>query len=150
MSSNTLVEKKSFVKFDPDVFIEIDDVMTGVRKLGKVLPDGISYVDLVGEGEAVFPIHAELKPEEVGNILGWGLYMVDQKPEQYHEWEALVTKMINSGLDSLTYNRGLLWAFRAENFDFAQAYKAGVDATAIVENGRKAMDKMIETSGVLA
>lgn len=121
--------ERRLVRFEPDVLIEIDDGAGG-RKMVKVLADGVGYAELA-DGTSK-PIYEDSHPEEVGNILGWGLYLVDQRPEQYAPWEDLVTRMIESGLDPLTYNRGLLWAFRAENYSFGAAYEAGLAATAKV------------------
>lgn len=126
-------EERRPVRFEPDVFIEIDDG-TGGRKMVRVLADGASYTELPDDISA--PIYEDTRPEEVGNILGWGLYLVDQRPEQYSAWEDLVTKMIDSGLDPLTYNRGLLWAFREQNYSFGAAYEAGLAATARVRELR--------------
>lgn len=115
-------------RFDPDVFIEVDDGFGG-RSMAKVLEDGLRFVDLDDDDAPAWPLLEALQPAEVGNILGWGLYFVDQRPGDYQAWEALVTRMVRSGLDPLTYNRGLLWAFRAEKYDFAAARNAGLAAT---------------------
>jgi hypothetical protein len=57
--------------FEPGVFITINDVMTGVRKLARVTETGHAYHDLDTDTATAFPIWETLDPQEAGNILGF-------------------------------------------------------------------------------
>jgi hypothetical protein len=143
MSNDTAALKE----FDPGVYIRINDVMTGIRKLARVTDSGRSYIDLDAEDCTPLPIYETLQPEEAGNILGWGLYLVDNKPELHPAWKALCERLINSGEGVLTYNRAAHWAFVNLNFDFDQAMAAAMAETATVAGGRKALDDMAKSAG---
>jgi hypothetical protein len=133
--------------FEPGIYIRISDVMTGIRKLARVTDTGCTYIDLDTEDCTPLPIYATLQPEEAGNILGWGLYLVDHEPELYPAWKALCERLVNSGEGVLTYNRAAHWAFVNLNFDYDQAMAAGKAETATVANGRKTLDDMVRSAG---
>ena len=143
------IETAAIKQFEPGVFIRIDDVMTGIRKLARVTETGQTYIDLDLEDCTPFPIYATLNPEEAGNILGWGLYLVDHKPELYKHWKRLCERLINSGEGLLTYNRAALWAFQSQNFDYDKALAAARSETTTIARGRKALDEMAKNTGVL-
>ncbi len=138
----------NIVSFEPGIFIEIDDVFSGTRKVARVTETGQSYDDLDELGATPFPIYEALKPVEVGNILGWGLHLVDSFPQEHAGFKELVDKLIASGADVLTYNRAAYWAFTQHKYDFVAALEAGQAQTATVKKGRKAMDTIIATAGV--
>lgn len=129
--------------FQPDVYIEIDDVVSGERKLGRVDETGLAYFDLSGRDATAFPIYEHLNPEEAGNILGWGLYLTDHHPEEQPKFRHLVDRLMAADVDVLTYNRAALWAFREHDFDFDRALAAGVEATKRVQASRAKMDATI-------
>lgn len=146
MSNNTAALKE----FEPGVYIRINDVMTGIRKLARVTDTGRSYIDLDTEDCTPLPIYETLQPEEAGNILGWGLYLVDNKPELHPAWKDLCERLINSGEGVLTYNRAAHWAFVNLSCDFDLAMAAAKDETATVARGRKALDDMVKKAGGVA
>ena len=133
--------------FEPGVFIQINDVMTGVRKLARVSETGTSYTDLDTEDCTPLPIYATLEPEEAGNILGWGLYFMDSEPQHSAPFKDLCLKLVNSGEGVITYNRAAYWAFTHRNFNFEQAMAAAKTETAQIAEGRLAMDDIIKNSG---
>lgn len=133
--------------FEPGVYIKITDVFTGLRKLARVSETGTSYGDLDDEDSTLFPIYKDLQPVEAGNILGWGLHIVDNTPEQTDAFRQLVERLINAGTDVLTYNRAAFWAFENKNYDFAQALAAGKAETDAIRAGRKNMDSVILAAG---
>lgn len=137
-------------EFEPGVYIRINDVMTGIRKLARVTDSGRAYIDLDTDDCTPLPIYATLQPEEAGNILGWGLYLVDNKPELHSAWKTLCDRLINSGEGVLTYNRAAHWAFQHENFDYEQALAAGRAETATVAGGRRSLDAMAKAAGGVA
>ena len=133
--------------FEPGVYIRINDVMTGIRKLARVTDTGRSYIDLDTDDCTPLPIYETLQPEEAGNILGWGLYLVDNKPELHPAWKDLCERLINSGEGVLTYNRAAHWAFGNLNFDYDRAMAAATAETATVAGGRKTLDDMAKNAG---
>ena len=143
MSTDTAALKD----FEPGVFIRINDVMTGVRKLARVTETGQAYIDLDTEDCTPLPIYATLDPEEAGNILGWGLYLVDNKPELHPAWKTLCERLVNSGEGVLTYNRAAHWAFVNLNFDYDAAMAAAKAETEKVAGGRQALDDMAKNAG---
>ena len=137
-------------EFEPGIYIRINDVMTGIRKLARVTEAGCSYVDLDTDDCTPLPIYETLQPEEAGNILGWGLWLVDHKPELHPAWVALCERLVGSGEGVLTYNRAAHWAFVNRNFDFDQAMAAAAAETATVAGGRKVLDDMAKNAGGVA
>ena len=140
-------ETAALKDFEPGVYIRISDVMTGIRKLARVTDSGRSYIDLDTDDCTPLPIYETLRPEEAGNILGWGLYLVDNKPELHPAWKDLCERLINSGEGVLTYNRAAHWAFANLNFDYDQAMAAAMAETATVAGGRKTLDDMVRNAG---
>lgn len=132
--------------FEPGAFIRIDDVMTGARKLARVTDAGCTYLDLDTDDCTSLPIYATLLPEEAGNILGWGLSLVDQAPEMQPAWQALCERLTNAGEGVLTYNRSAHWVFMNRNFDVEQALAAGRAETARIAKGRRTLDEMLKNS----
>ncbi len=133
--------------FEPGVFITINDVWTGIRKLARVSESGSAYIDLDSEDCTPLPIYTTLKPEEAGNILGWGLYFVDSEPQHSVPFKNLCEKLINSGEGVITYNRAAFWAFTHKNFEFDSAMGAAKAETETVAGGRAVMDDMIKKAG---
>ena len=146
MNNDTAAKKH----FEPGVYIRIDDVITGVRKLARVTEAGDWYIDLDAEDSSALPIYETLKPEEAGNILGWGLHVVDNKPENHSAWKELCDRLINSGEGVLTYNRAAYWAFVHENYDYDQALAAGRAESEAIAVGRKTLDTIAKNAGGLA
>ena len=133
--------------FEPGVFIKINDVMTGVRKLARVSENGTAYIDLDTDDCTPLQIYATLDPVEAGNMLGWGLYLVDSEPQHSSAFRELCEKLINSGEGVISYNRAAYWAFTNKIFDFDQAMAAAKEETAKVAEGRAVMDDMIKNVG---
>lgn len=140
--------KNNLQAFEPGVYIKLMDVFTGQRKMARVSDTGQSYFDLDDEDSTPFPIYTELQPMEVGNILGWGLHIVDNRPEHASAFRELVDRLINSGVDVLTYNRAAHWAFENNIFDYDKALEAGTKETEAIRAGRKSMDAVIRAAEV--
>lgn len=133
--------------FEPGVFIRINDVMTGIRKLARVTEKGTAYIDLDTVDCTPLPIYETLEPEEAGNILGWGLWLVDQEPHHSAAFKILCEKLINSGDGVISYNRAAYWAFTHKRFNFDEAVAAAKEETLTVEQGRGVLDEMIKNAG---
>lgn len=140
--------KTTLQVFEPGTYIKLMDVFTGKRKMARVSDTGQSYFDLDDDGSTPFPIYAELEPMEVGNILGWGLHIVDNRPEDAGAFRDLVDRLINSGVDVLTYNRAAHWAFENSIFDYEKALAAGNRETDAIRAGRQRMDAVIRAAEV--
>lgn len=123
--------------FEPGVYITINDEITGVRKLARVSDAGHSYTDLDGADATSFPIYKTLAPEEAGNMLGWGLFFVDQEPEHHEAFSKLCKQLVDTGEGVLTYNRAAYWAFHSRDFSLANAMAAALKETAAVMQGRE-------------
>ena len=145
-----MTEVSAITSFEPGVFIQISDVMTGVRKLARVTETGASYIDLDADDCTPLPIYTTLEPVEAGNILGWGLYLIDTAPEQAPPFKALCDRLINSGEGVITYNRAAYWAFQNRNFDFDKAIAAAKEETSRITTGRNDLDSMIKNAGSTA
>ncbi|MBY0365167.1 MAG: hypothetical protein K2X12_02910 [Burkholderiaceae bacterium] len=129
--------------FEPGTFIEINDVMKGFRKLGRVTESGSMYFDDGSKTATPFPIYEALDPVAVGNTLSWGLELADQNPAQHREYVELQERLVNTGLDTFTVARVLYWAYRNRVFDYARALVGGKAATAEVSDSRVMMDRII-------
>ncbi|MGY8573452.1 hypothetical protein L0936_19245 [Paracidovorax citrulli] len=143
-------EAAALKEFEPGIYIRITDVMTGIRKLARVTNTGNSYIDLDAEDCTPLPIYATLQPEEAGNILGWGLHLVDKRPELHPAWQALCDRLISSGEGTLTYNRAAHWAFTNLKMDYDQAIAAARAETDAVAGGRRILDEMAKKAGSMA
>lgn len=142
-----MATKQQIVTFDPGVYIQLNDTFTGRRKMARVSETGVSYYDLDSDDATPFPIYESLDPTEVGNILGWGLHIVDNTPEKTEDFRQLVERLINAGVDVLTYNRAAYWAFENKIYDFEKALAAGQSETNAITEGRAKMDAIIATAG---
>lgn len=129
--------------FEPDTLIEIDDTLGGFRKLAIVTGSGDGYIDLIDEDAPAFPTYEALSPVAIGNSLSWGLELIDQDADQAREFIALQPRLMAAGIDSLTYNRALFWAYQTRAFGFAETLQAGREATDQVQQSRLQMDRLI-------
>lgn len=133
--------------FQPGQFIRVDDVMTGIRKLALVTEAGCAYLDLDTDDATPLPIYAALNPEEAGNMLEWGLRIIETKPEQHEKWVALCECLLNCGEGVLTYSRAAYWAFDHLNFNYESAIEAARKETAAIAQGRAVLDGMVAQAG---
>lgn len=129
--------------FEPETLIEIDDSMLGFRKLAIVAHSGAAYFDLLEDDALAFPVYEVLRPVAVGNSLSWALEILDQRPDASPAFAELQRRLLVAGLDSLTYNRALHWAYQAHDYGFAAALRAGHAATDQVRQSRRQMDRII-------
>lgn len=138
------IQTAQLEKFEPGVYITINDVITGIRKLVRVSDTGDSYLDLDGADATPFPIYKTLGPKEAGNILGWGLFFVDQEPQHHEAFSKLCKQLVESGEDVLMYNRAAYWAFHNRDFSMNNAMAAALKETATILQGRTRLDTMVE------
>lgn len=130
------------VRFEPETLIEIDDTMLGFRKLAIVAESSSSFIDLIEDDASTFPIYAALHPQAIGNALSWGLELLDQDADQSRAFGALHSQILAAGVDSLTRNRALFWAYQVRSFGVAEALTAGRSATDQVRQSRRLLDQL--------
>ena len=98
-----------FAVFPPEAIIEITDTMRGFRKLGVVAPSGLAYYDLLGDpsGDTAFPIYEAMQPQDVGDPTSWAFELVDTDPQAAQQYQELNGRLLDAGIDTLTYYRAL-------------------------------------------
>lgn len=129
--------------FEPGTFIEINDTMKGFRKLGLVTESGDMYFDDGSDNATPFPIYDALEPRAVGNALSWGLELADRNPAEHKQFSELQQRVLDAGLDTITANRALYWAYQNHVYDYSRALAAGKAASAEVASSRAMMDRII-------
>lgn len=127
--------------FEPEILIELDDLQ-GFRKLAFVAGTGDAYVDLIDDEAPVWPLYLALHPASIGNSLGWSMMILDQRPIEASPFNALHRRLCAAGLDSLTFNRALYWAFQNRCYGYAEALRAGRAATDQVRQSRQSLDRL--------
>ncbi len=132
--------------FPPGTLITVHDAIIGVRKLVRVTQTGHTYVDMDDEGTTPMPITSQLAPEAVGDMLSWGLYFVDQEPENYAAFNTLCKKLTASAEAPLVYNRAAYWAFSNRDFDFDRSMQAARKETELIRNSWKAARDWINSN----
>lgn len=133
--------------FPPGSFITVDDVTNASRKLVRVGADGTTYVEVDGPDASALPIWDALNPQEAGDVLAWGLSMVDQDPEHALAFTEVCRRLAASGEGVLTYTRAAYWAFESRVFDFDMALEHGRKQTIAVIKSRAALDALTTQGG---
>lgn len=136
-------EYMRLLAFEPESLIELDDLQ-GFRKLAIVAGAGDSYIDLIDEGAPTWPLYQALSPVPIGNSLSWGLMILDQRPIDARAFNALHRQLGAAGLDSLTFNRALYWAYQEHTYGYAEAFLAGKRATHQVQQSRRSFDRLTQ------
>lgn len=125
----------SLGSFEPGSYILINDIMTGIRKMGEVLPSGDRYRDLVGDEKGhFFPIYNASNPEFIGNTLSWAIEAAEAGNGDVYN--TLQEKLLDAKIDRLTAARALYWALTNKNYTYGVALAAGRDLTTQVERSR--------------
>lgn len=128
-------------RFEPETLIELDD-LRGFRKLAIVAGAGDAYIDLIDEDAPSWPLYQALNPVPIGNSLSWGLMILDQRPIDAGAFNALHRQLAAAGLDSLTFNRALYWAYQEHTYGYAEALQAGRAATDQVYQSRRSLNHL--------
>lgn len=134
-------EYMKIATFEPESLIELDD-MQGFRKLAIVTGAGDAYVDLIDDDAPAWPLYLALHPVAIGNSLSWSMLTLDQRPIEASPFNALHRRLCAAGLDSLTFNRALYWAFQNRCYGYAEALRAGRAATDQVRQSRQSLDRL--------
>lgn len=134
-------EYMNIATFEPESLIELDDLQ-GFRKLAFVAGSGDAYVDLIDDDAPAWPLYLALHAVSVGNSLGWSMMILDQSPVDAGPFNALHRRLCAAGLDSLTFNRALYWAFQNRCYGYAEALREGRAATDQVRQSRQLLDRL--------
>lgn len=123
------------VHFTPGSFVELDDPMTGERRLVLVAETGTEFVDYVDYDNppTALAILNVLNPAE------WGDYrsistdmMLAGDLERYQAFSDFILELCKTPAagDTLTFNRAAKWACDHGEYHVQKAAKAGMVATA--------------------
>ena len=150
---STTTTTMQFAVFPPEAIIEITDTMRGFRKLGVVAPSGLAYYDLLGDpsGDTAFPIYEAMQPQDVGDPTSWAFELVDTDPQAAQQYQELNGRLLDAGIDTLTYYRALKWARDSGRYDdLDAALAAGREATELVRESRQYLDGLVASAAVVA
>lgn len=128
------------VRLTPEAFVEVDDVVTGGRKIGIVDTTGLGYFDLHGESQLPKVLNEELRPTELGSIASWMSALGDEQRERMVDvWQHLT----DENFDLLTIARSLRWGIENESEDKDLMLKMGRAATEQVRAGIKIVEDSV-------
>lgn len=123
----------------PGTFVELSDLILGVRKLGLVDETGLGYFDLPAD-ELPKPLQIASQPVGVGSITSWITALDEDIAEPWmNAWEELTCR----NLDVLTIARGLRWGMENAIADVDLLQKMGEAATEQVRLSRTTMEKAV-------
>lgn len=138
------------LKFEADTYIELDDVITGRRKMALVLAGGDMYIDDVSSTSTPFPVYQALKPVALGTPMAWGLEVASTHPHLASNYSATHRRLTEAAdVDTLTRGRALYWAYMHRVYDYDRALAAGRAATQAVREGRARMDALLVKAGAV-
>lgn len=124
----------------PGTYVEVNDIMSGSRKLGLVDETGMGYFDIHGPNELPKPLFSELMPNALGSITSWLAELDDAGRDHATEiWDTLTRK----NLDVLTIARAVRWALANQSIDIELIEHMGHEATRLVMMGREVASKAV-------
>lgn len=127
------METPKIVSFAPGTFIELDDPLTGKRRLVMVADSGVEFYDYLDEvNPTPLAILDVLSPVEWGDCRSVAdEIMLGGNYEGYKAFSDMLIILCDSDAanDKLTLNRAAKWAIDNKSFDVSRAAKAGVLAT---------------------
>ena len=122
------------IPFPAGTFIELDDPLTGKRRLGLVCDSGKEFIDFIDNDNppTPFPILDALDPKQWGDYSNIATELILKGDLDAHTaYSGLLAALCDTPAvaDVLTLNRAAKWAFDSGNYDASQAAKAGITAT---------------------
>lgn len=121
------------VRFAPGTFIELDDPLTGKRRLVMVADSGVEFYDYLDEvNPTPLAILDVLSPVEWGDCRSVvDELMLSGNYESYKAYSDMLIVLCDTEAanDKLTLNRAAKWAIDNNSFDVINAANAGVSAT---------------------
>ncbi len=123
------------VAFPPGAYIELDDPMTGERRLALVGDSGTDFLDYVDFENPPTPlaILEVLSPVQWGDCRALSTdLMLKGEVERYMAFSDFLLALCETPAaeDLLTLNRAAKWAFDSEVYNASKAAEAGLIATA--------------------
>lgn len=92
-----------------------------------------------------------MQPQDVGDPTSWAFELVDATDHAAQQFQELNGRLLDAGIDTLTYYRALKWARdngRLDDLDAALA--AGRGATELVRDSRQYLDGLVASAAVVA
>lgn len=123
------------VPFNPGAFIELDDPMTGARRLGLVADSGTEFVDFIDYDNPATPLAILecFEPVQWGDCRALATeLLLSGKVEDYERYSDFLQALCDTPAagDPLTLNRAAKWAYESGDYDAGRAAQAGMVATA--------------------
>lgn len=122
------------MSFEPGAIIELDDPLTGKRRLALVSESGTEYVDYLDDEAPATPlgIFDTLDPKVVGDDGVWVRENMAAGDLKAYAFRDLTMALFDSpaGVDKLTRCRAAYHALKTGHYDLADAVAAGLQATA--------------------
>lgn len=125
----------SVVRFTPGAFVEIDDPVSGGRRLALVIDSGAEFVDYIDANNPPTPLAIlnVLSPVQWGDFraLSTDLLLAGEV-ERYEAFADFILELCKTPAagDILTFNRAAKWAYDHHDYNIENASRAGLIATA--------------------
>lgn len=129
------------ITFEPGTFVELDDPMTGKRRLVLVCSSGTEFVDYIDYDAPATPfaILDVFDPVAWGDGAAIGVeLLLEGKLAQHEKFSAFYLALCDTGAggDVLTLNRAIKWAFEKQNFELDNVAAAGAFGLAATKEAR--------------
>ena len=133
MKTNNEIDVR-LIPCQPGAYIEIDDPMTGKRRLGLVCDSGTEFVDYIDNNDppTPFPILDAFDPKQWGECSNIAVdFILKGDMDSHAAYSDLLVALCDTPAvaDRLTLNRAAKWAYETGIYDAGQAAKAGIAAT---------------------
>lgn len=125
----------SILKFRPSSIVELDDPLTGKRRLVLVASNGTDFFDYVNEVMPnALPIMESLEPREWGDYLALAenIMLVEGNATKYYAFLDMMKLLCDTDLggDALSLNRAAKWALDNSCFDIRKVVVAAKELNA--------------------
>lgn len=139
-----MTQDLDIVKMPVGAFIEIDDPLTGQRRLGLVCGNGTEFVDYIDYEKPPTPLAIlnSLSPVVWGDCNAIAAHLMETVEwSQYKEYSDLIIKLTDTPacVDPLTLNRAAKWAFDTGNRNLDMVVKAGLIETSKARDRQRAI-----------
>lgn len=123
------------VEFAPGSIIELDDPLTGLRRLGFVCDTGTEFLDFIDSDNPATPLAIldVLDPQLIGDDGDWTCALMESGDvPKWYAFRDLTLALFDTpaGSDKLTRCRAAYHAYKTDNYDLTEAIQAGLRATA--------------------
>ncbi|MDI1299773.1 hypothetical protein [Methylotenera sp.] len=144
------MENPKVISFAPGTFIELDDPLSGKRRLVLVAESGVDFYDYLDEvNPTPLGILDVLSPVEIGDCRSLAdELMLGGNYESYKAFSEMLLVLCDTPAanDKLTLNRAAKWAFDNKCYDTNRASSFGVLATV---EAKKRQGKIVDIANDL-